>query len=96
MKLQNTVALVTGANRGIGREFVTALLNAGARKVYATARDRQTLDAVVAIDPQRVVALAKTSPAAIAQTVLQGIENHQEDIFPDPMSSQLYTPKHQE
>jgi NAD(P)-dependent dehydrogenase (short-subunit alcohol dehydrogenase family) len=57
MKLQTTTALVTGANRGIGRAFVEALLNAGVQKVYAAARDRNSLDAVVALDPARVVPL---------------------------------------
>lgn len=38
MKLQNTTALVTGANRGIGRALLQALLDAGVQKVYATAR----------------------------------------------------------
>jgi NAD(P)-dependent dehydrogenase (short-subunit alcohol dehydrogenase family) len=57
MKLQSTTALVTGANRGIGRAFVEALLNAGVQKVYAAARDRNSLDAIVAIDPARVVPL---------------------------------------
>jgi len=36
---QNTIALVTGANRGIGKALVSALLNAGASKVYAGTRD---------------------------------------------------------
>jgi NAD(P)-dependent dehydrogenase (short-subunit alcohol dehydrogenase family) len=57
MKLQSTTALVTGANRGIGRAFVEALLNAGVQKVYAAARDRNSLDAVVALDLARVVPL---------------------------------------
>jgi NAD(P)-dependent dehydrogenase (short-subunit alcohol dehydrogenase family) len=39
MKIQNAVALVTGANRGLGAAFATALLAGGARKVYAAARD---------------------------------------------------------
>ena len=39
MKIENSVALVTGANRGIGLAFARALLARGARKVYATARD---------------------------------------------------------
>jgi len=39
MKIQDTVALVTGANRGIGLAFAQALLARGARKVYAAARD---------------------------------------------------------
>jgi NAD(P)-dependent dehydrogenase (short-subunit alcohol dehydrogenase family) len=38
MKVENTVALVTGANRGIGRALVDALLAAGAARVYAAAR----------------------------------------------------------
>ncbi len=39
MKIQNAVALVTGANRGLGLAFTQALLTAGASKVYAAARD---------------------------------------------------------
>jgi NAD(P)-dependent dehydrogenase (short-subunit alcohol dehydrogenase family) len=38
MKLKNSVALVTGANRGLGLAFTKALVAAGA-KVYAAARD---------------------------------------------------------
>jgi NAD(P)-dependent dehydrogenase (short-subunit alcohol dehydrogenase family) len=57
MKLQTATALVTGANRGIGQAFVQALLNAGVQKVYATARDRNSLEAVIALDPTRVVPL---------------------------------------
>jgi NAD(P)-dependent dehydrogenase (short-subunit alcohol dehydrogenase family) len=39
MKIENSVVLVTGANRGIGQAFVRELLARGARKVYAAARD---------------------------------------------------------
>jgi NAD(P)-dependent dehydrogenase (short-subunit alcohol dehydrogenase family) len=39
MKIEGSVALVTGANRGLGLAFVRALLEAGAAKVYAAARD---------------------------------------------------------
>lgn len=38
MSLQNKVALVTGANRGIGAALVRELLRAGVAKVYAGAR----------------------------------------------------------
>jgi NAD(P)-dependent dehydrogenase (short-subunit alcohol dehydrogenase family) len=51
------VALVTGSNSGIGLGFVKVLLARGARKVYATARRPETLGAVVALDPKRVVGL---------------------------------------
>lgn len=43
MQINETVALVTGANRGLGLAFARALLAAGARKVYAAARDPSTL-----------------------------------------------------
>lgn len=39
MKIDNAVALVTGANRGIGLAFASELLARGARKVYAASRD---------------------------------------------------------
>jgi len=39
MKIENSVALVTGANRGIGLAFARELLARGARKVYVGARD---------------------------------------------------------
>jgi NAD(P)-dependent dehydrogenase (short-subunit alcohol dehydrogenase family) len=43
MKIQGSVALVTGANRGLGQAFARALLAAGARKVYAAARDASSV-----------------------------------------------------
>jgi NAD(P)-dependent dehydrogenase (short-subunit alcohol dehydrogenase family) len=39
MKIKDSVALVTGANRGLGLAFTQALQAAGARKIYAAARD---------------------------------------------------------
>jgi NAD(P)-dependent dehydrogenase (short-subunit alcohol dehydrogenase family) len=42
-RIQGGVALVTGANRGIGRALTEALLIRGARKVYATARDPRAI-----------------------------------------------------
>jgi NAD(P)-dependent dehydrogenase (short-subunit alcohol dehydrogenase family) len=48
MKIRDSIAFVTGANRGIGLAFTQELLAAGARKVYAAARnpERITLDGV--------------------------------------------------
>jgi len=54
MKIQRSVALVTGSNRGLEKAIVSALLEAGAAKVYAAARDPGS---VVCKDP-RVVPLA--------------------------------------
>lgn len=39
MEIEGTIALVTGANRGLGRHFAEQLLERGAAKVYATARN---------------------------------------------------------
>ena len=39
MRIRNSVAFITGANLGLGRAYAQALLDAGAAKVYAAARD---------------------------------------------------------
>jgi NAD(P)-dependent dehydrogenase (short-subunit alcohol dehydrogenase family) len=57
MQLEHTVALVTGANRGLGREFVLDLIEHGTARVYATARDVANLEPLVAAAPDRIVAL---------------------------------------
>lgn len=44
MRISGSIALVTGANRGIGRHFTRQLLERGAAKVYATARDPEQID----------------------------------------------------
>jgi len=69
MNFDNKVILVTGANRGIGKEIVSALLARKVKKVYATARDIANLpdfsDArIVALqlditDPQQITESAK-------------------------------------
>lgn len=44
MDLTDAVVLVTGANRGIGAEFVEQLKKRGAAKIYAAARDVSSID----------------------------------------------------
>ena len=44
MNLQGAVVLVTGANRGIGAEFVNQLKARGAAKIYAAARDASAIE----------------------------------------------------
>lgn len=69
MDINNSVALVTGANRGLGRAFAQRLLERGARKVYATARRPETVDlpgvevlALDVTDPDSVRAAAAAAP----------------------------------
>ncbi len=62
MEIAGSVALVTGSNRGIGRRFVTQLLERGASKVYATARRPELVD----IDGVEVLPLDITDEASVA------------------------------
>ena len=55
-RIEGAVALVTGANRGIGRALTEALLSRGVRKVYATARNPEALR-LRAVREERLVAL---------------------------------------
>lgn len=52
MRIEGSVALVTGANRGLGQHFAEQLLARGAAKVYAAARRPETVSAegVVPLD----------------------------------------------
>src|SRR5277367_2287356 len=59
--LAERAVLVTGANRGMGREYVGQLLDRGARKVYAAARDPRTID----IDDSRVVSVLDRDTSAL-------------------------------
>jgi NAD(P)-dependent dehydrogenase (short-subunit alcohol dehydrogenase family) len=43
MKVAGSIALVTGANRGLGLAFAKALVERGAAKVYAAARNPEAV-----------------------------------------------------
>ncbi len=62
MDIAGSVALVTGSNRGIGRRFVTQLLERGASKVYATARRPELVD----VEGVEVLPLDITDEASVA------------------------------
>jgi NAD(P)-dependent dehydrogenase (short-subunit alcohol dehydrogenase family) len=62
MDISTAIAVVTGANRGLGRHFATQLIERGA-KVYATARRPETVDIPGAI----VLPLDVTDPESVAQ-----------------------------
>jgi NAD(P)-dependent dehydrogenase (short-subunit alcohol dehydrogenase family) len=71
MEIQGSIAIVTGANRGMGRHFARQLLERGAAKVYAGARriDAVDLPGVVPVqlditDPASVAAASRTASDA--------------------------------
>ncbi|MFP2956671.1 SDR family oxidoreductase [Myxococcus sp. 1LA] len=90
MHLQNAVALVTGANRGLGLAFAKGLLERGASKVYAAAREPgpSTVPGIVPVRldvtrPEQLEALAREAGdvtllinnAGISQPTLLSDEN---------------------
>src|SRR5689334_163652 len=67
MQIESSVALITGANRGLGKAYASALLAAGAAKVYAGARDPSAV-----ADPRFVaVRLDVTKPDDVAAAAAQ-------------------------
>jgi ABC-type oligopeptide transport system ATPase subunit/NAD(P)-dependent dehydrogenase (short-subunit alcohol dehydrogenase family) len=62
MKIDGCVALVTGANRGIGEAYVKALKARGAKKIYAAVRDTKSM---TSDDTVEVVKLDVTKAADI-------------------------------
>lgn len=69
MNIQDSIAFVTGTNRGIGRAYVEGLLARGAAKIYAAARDTTAIADLVEAGGGRVVpvALDITDAAAVAE-----------------------------
>jgi NAD(P)-dependent dehydrogenase (short-subunit alcohol dehydrogenase family) len=57
MQLENAIALVTGANGGIGQYYIKALLSVGVARIYAGARNPESLLAIAANDP-RIIPIA--------------------------------------
>ena len=83
MRIEGSVALVTGANRGLGRHLAEQLLSRGAAKVYATARNPDTVasDGVI---PLRMDITDQASIDAAAETA--------SDITLLVNSAGIYTP----
>jgi NAD(P)-dependent dehydrogenase (short-subunit alcohol dehydrogenase family) len=67
-EIKDSVALVTGANRGIGKAIVEGLLSRGASKVYAAVRNPSSADELVDQYGTRVVPIEfdLTRPETIA------------------------------
>ena len=77
--LADQTVLVTGANRGMGREYVAQLLGRGVTKVYAAARDPRTIDRadprVVPLQLDVTDATSVAGAAAVASDVSVLINN---------------------
>jgi NAD(P)-dependent dehydrogenase (short-subunit alcohol dehydrogenase family) len=86
MDIRGKIALVTGANRGLGRAFAEALLEAGAAKVYAGARDPSAV-----IDPRvtplqvDVTSLRDIAAAAVTCTDIEILINNAGAMLATPV-----------
>lgn len=68
MKIQDSIALVTGANRGLGLAFTQALVAGSALKVYAAARDPASIS-LAGVQPIRLDVTKSEEVAAVAQSL---------------------------
>lgn len=73
-EIKDKIALVTGSNRGIGEAFVQHLLKAGAKTVYAAARNLENLNSLVAENPEVI------KPVLLDVTNAEHIKNLSQSI----------------
>jgi len=91
VKISDSIVFLSGANRGLGRALLDELLERGAGRVYAAARDPRQLGGL----PNAVVpiALDLTSPAKITAAAKQAadvtllLNNASAAVFADPVSA---------
>ncbi len=91
MDIKGSVALVTGANRGLGRHLAEQLVQRGATTVYAGARDHSSVDlpGVVPVrlditDLDQVAAAARIAGDATIVINNAGVLTHADFITGDP------------
>ena len=90
MDITGSIALVTGANRGLGGHLVDVLLERGAATVYAAARDPRTVEARPHVVP---IGLDLTDPEQIAAVVAAAgdltllVNNASTATFADPFAA---------
>jgi NAD(P)-dependent dehydrogenase (short-subunit alcohol dehydrogenase family) len=74
MQIQGSVAVVTGANRGLGRHLAEELVRRGAAKVYAAARNPEQITSTgvvpLQLDTNDPLSVAAAATAAADATVL--------------------------
>lgn len=66
-EIEDKIAFITGANRGIGREIVDAFIRNGVRKIYAAVRDLHAAKHLVESNADKVelIELDLTKPSTI-------------------------------
>ncbi|SMH51091.1 Short-chain dehydrogenase [Rathayibacter oskolensis] len=74
MDITGATALVTGANRGLGRHFVDELIDRGAERVYVTARRLSTLDWTRGRPGLEPLELDVTDPVRIRETAARAAD----------------------
>jgi NAD(P)-dependent dehydrogenase (short-subunit alcohol dehydrogenase family) len=72
MRISGSAALVTGANRGLGRAYARELLSRGAARVFGAARQ-----------PAQVTEPPKISPESVARQVFDAVEAGQLEVLAD-------------
>lgn len=92
MDLHDSVAVVTGSNRGLGREFAAQLLERGAKRVYATARNPERIQ-IAGVTPLGLdtdmaahIDAPKANPADVAALALDSIETGLTEILADEIT----------
>ena len=68
MNVKDSIVLVTGANRGLGKALAEAALKAGARKVYGGARNRASVT-LPGVTPIKLDVTSAADIAAAAQAI---------------------------
>lgn len=95
MKIEGSVALVTGANRGVGEAFIQELKKRGAAKIYAAVRDPALLEdksgvEIVTLDvtnPNQVSAAAEKCGDVNLLINNAGMNHNRPLLGPDAMSN---------
>jgi NAD(P)-dependent dehydrogenase (short-subunit alcohol dehydrogenase family) len=93
--VKGRVVLVTGANRGIGKSIVEEFLHAGANKIYAAARNPESLKPLSDLYGERIVPLridlkdpgSITAAASLASDVEIVVNNAGILNFASPLAS---------